>query len=52
MAGAREITIMVGKTTHSRDAMVQTLWRPTMEYLLWALAVAVLVSAAGFGLSP
>ena len=50
VAGAREITIMVGKTTHSRDAMVQTLWRPTMEYLLWALAVAVLVSATALTL--
>ena len=35
VAGAREITILVGKTTHSRDNMVQTLWWPTMEYLLW-----------------
>ena len=50
VAGAREITITVGKTTHSRDAMVQTLWWPTMEYLLWALAVAVLVSATALTL--
>jgi len=48
--GAREITILVGKTTHSRDDMVQTLWWPTMEYLLWALAVAVLVSATALTL--
>ncbi|WP_021026368.1 sensor histidine kinase [Comamonas sp. B-9] len=50
VAGAREITILVGKTTHSRDNMVQTLWWPTMEYLLWALAVAVLVSATALTL--
>lgn len=50
VAGAREITILVGKTTHSRDDMVQTLWWPTMEYLLWALAVAVLVSATALTL--
>ena len=50
VAGAREITILVGKTTHSRGNMVQTLWWPTMEYLLWALAVAVLVSATALTL--
>ncbi|MFG5780226.1 sensor histidine kinase [Comamonas sp. J-3] len=50
VAGAREITIMVGKTTHSRDNMVHTLWWPTMEYLLWALALAVLVSATALTL--
>lgn len=50
VAGAHEITITVGKTTHSRDAMVQSLWWPTMEYLLWALAVAVLVSATALTL--
>lgn len=48
--GSREITITVGKTTHSRDAMVQTLWWPTMQYLLWALTVAVLVSATALTL--
>ncbi|MDR2324277.1 MAG: sensor histidine kinase [Acidovorax sp.] len=50
VAGAREISITVGKTTHSRDAMVHTLWWPTMQYLLWALAVAVLVSATALTL--
>ncbi len=50
VSGAREITIMVGKTTHSRDTMVQTLWWPTMEYLLWALALAVIVSATALTL--
>ena len=49
-AGARKITIMVGKTTHSRDNMVQTLWWPTMQYLLWALALAVLISATALTL--
>jgi len=43
--GAREITIAVGKTTRSRDQMLRTLWWPTVEYLLVALALAVLVSA-------
>ncbi|MEZ5643453.1 MAG: hypothetical protein R3E70_15770 [Burkholderiaceae bacterium] len=38
MRGA--IAIAVAKTTGSRDAMVRTLWRPTVEYLLLALALA------------
>ncbi|AVO35049.1 sensor histidine kinase [Ottowia oryzae] len=42
--GAREITIAVAKTTRSRDQMLQTLWRPTMEYLLLALLLAVVLS--------
>jgi two-component system sensor histidine kinase TctE len=50
VAGARPITIIVGKTTHSRDAMLQSLWLPTLEYLLWALGVAVLVSATALTL--
>ncbi|PIG08725.1 sensor histidine kinase [Comamonas sp. 26] len=50
VAGARPITIIVGKTTHSRDAMLQSLWLPTLEYLLWALALAVLVSATALTL--
>ncbi|WP_394787205.1 sensor histidine kinase [Rhodoferax sp.] len=41
VAGAREITIAVGKTTGSRDHMLRTLWWPTMEYLLIALLLAV-----------
>ena len=36
--GARAITIAVGKTTGSRDAMVRTLWWPTLGTLLLALA--------------
>ncbi|MDB5892751.1 MAG: hypothetical protein JWQ88_282 [Rhodoferax sp.] len=41
VAGAREITIAVGKTTASRDHMLRGLWWPTMEYLLIALLLAV-----------
>ncbi|APW36712.1 hypothetical protein RD110_05505 [Rhodoferax koreense] len=41
VAGAREITIAVGKTTGSRDHMLRSLWWPTMEYLLIALLLAV-----------
>ncbi len=43
--GAREITIAVGKTTGSRDQMLARLWRPTLWYLLAALALTVLISA-------
>ena len=41
VAGSREITIAVGKTTGSRDAMVHTLWWPTLRYLLIALMLAI-----------
>ncbi|NMM80571.1 hypothetical protein B2J86_06440 [Acidovorax sp. SRB_14] len=41
VAGAREITIAVGKTTASRDHMLRRLWWPTMEYLLVALLLAI-----------
>lgn len=44
VAGARAITIAVAKTTGSRDAMVRTLWRPTVEYLLLALALALVLT--------
>jgi two-component system sensor histidine kinase TctE len=43
--GAREITIAVGKTTGSRDQMLARLWRPTLWYLIAALALTVLISA-------
>lgn len=43
--GAREFTIAVGKTTGSRDRMLARLWRPTVEYLLAALALTVALSA-------
>lgn len=42
--GARAITIAVGKTTTSRDQMLARLWRPTLLYLLAALALTVLLS--------
>ena len=44
VAGARAITIAVAKTTGSRDAMVRTLWWPTVEYLLAALALALVLT--------
>lgn len=42
--GARQVSIVVAKTTHSHDLMRNALWRPTMEYLLIALLLTVLVS--------
>ncbi len=44
VAGAREITIAVGKTTRSRDHMLHTLWWAATEYLLIALALAGLLA--------
>lgn len=44
VAGAREITIAVGKTTASRDQMLRGLWWPTMEYLLIALLLAIVLT--------
>ena len=44
VAGSRKITVAVGKTTGSRDAMVRTLWRPTLESLLMALALAIVLT--------
>jgi two-component system sensor histidine kinase TctE len=44
VAGAQEITIAVGKTTRSRDHMLNTLWWPTMEYLLIALLLAIVLT--------
>ncbi|HVR54158.1 MAG TPA: sensor histidine kinase [Pseudorhodoferax sp.] len=43
--GARDITIVVAKTTQSRDQMLRALWWPTLDYLLAALLLALLVSA-------
>ena len=43
--GAREISIAVGKTTASRDRMLARLWRPTLLYLLAALALTLVLSA-------
>ncbi len=39
--GGNDITIAVGKTTHSRNQMLRTLWWPTVAYLLLALALAL-----------
>ncbi|QIL72412.1 sensor histidine kinase [Diaphorobacter sp. HDW4B] len=50
VAGSRQFMIMVGKTTHSRDTMVRTLWLPTLEYLLWALGIAMVVSVTALTL--
>ncbi|WP_198972108.1 sensor histidine kinase [Xylophilus sp. ASV27] len=44
VGGAREVTIAVGKTTRSRDHMLRTLWWPSMDYLLIALVLAVLLT--------
>jgi two-component system sensor histidine kinase TctE len=44
VAGAREITIAVGKTTGSRDHMLSTLWWPSMGYLLVALLLAIVLA--------
>ncbi len=44
VAGARAITIAVGKTTGSRDHMLHSLWWPTMEYLLVALLLAIVLT--------
>ncbi|MFT3813141.1 MAG: sensor histidine kinase [Acidovorax sp.] len=45
VAGAREVSIAVGKTTASHNHMLAQLWRPTVEYLLAALALTVGLSA-------
>lgn len=42
--GAREITIAVGKTTRSRDHMLRTLWWPSVEDLLIALALVLVLA--------
>jgi len=44
VGGARDVTIAVGKTTRSRDHMLRTLWWPSMDYLLIALVLAVLLT--------
>ncbi|WHZ12674.1 MAG: hypothetical protein OJF60_003115 [Burkholderiaceae bacterium] len=44
VAGARDITIAVAKTTRSRDQMVRTLWWPTLRYLLIALVLAIVLT--------
>jgi two-component system sensor histidine kinase TctE len=45
VAGARAITITVGKTTGSRDHMLRTLWWASMAYLLAALVLVVPLAA-------
>jgi two-component system sensor histidine kinase TctE len=44
VSGARDITIAVGKTTDSRDHMLRALWWPSMEYLLVALVLAIVLT--------
>lgn len=39
-----DIEIYVGKTTHSRDSMLLSLWLPTVIYLLIAVAFAVVLT--------
>ena len=42
--GGRDVSIMVGKTTRSRDHMLHALWWPAMGYQLLALGLAVLLA--------
>lgn len=44
VGGAQDVTIAVGKTTGSRDQMLRTLWWPSMEYLLVALVLAIVLT--------
>jgi two-component system sensor histidine kinase TctE len=44
VGGAAEITIAVGKTTRSRERMLRALWLPSIEYLLLALLLAILLT--------
>lgn len=50
VGGAREFTIAVGKTTRSRDQMLQTLWWPTLRTLLIALVLTVALAAVALTL--
>lgn len=50
VAGAREITIAVGKTTGSRDHMLRTLWWPSIGYLLVALLLAIALATVALTL--
>lgn len=50
VSGAREFTIAVGKTTRSRDQMLQTLWWPSLRYLLIALVLTVALAAVALTL--
>ncbi|MEO6972187.1 MAG: sensor histidine kinase [Rhodoferax sp.] len=43
VGGARDITIAVGKTTGSRDRMLRALWWPSVEYLLVALVLTIVL---------
>ncbi|HEY0202260.1 MAG TPA: sensor histidine kinase [Burkholderiaceae bacterium] len=44
VGGGQEVTIAVGKTTRSRDGMLHTLWWPSMQYLLIALLLAIVLT--------
>jgi two-component system sensor histidine kinase TctE len=44
VGGAEDITIAVGKTTRSRDHMLRALWLPSIEYLLIALLLALVLT--------
>ncbi|CAN5356493.1 sensor histidine kinase [soil metagenome] len=50
VAGARDITIAVGKTTGSRDHMLRSLWWPSVDYLLIALVLAVVLTTVALTL--
>jgi len=44
VGGSQDVTIAVGKTTLSRDRMLRALWWPSMEYLLIALLLALVLA--------
>ncbi|MCU4119650.1 sensor histidine kinase [Variovorax sp. N23] len=50
VTGARDITIAVGKTTGSRDHMLRSLWWPSVDYLLIALVLAVVLTTVALTL--
>lgn len=45
-----ELIVSVGRTLISRDALVATLWRPQLAYILGSIAVAMLLICAGLAL--
>lgn len=50
VGGAREITIAVGKTEGSRDHMLRALWWPSMEYLMVALVLSIVLAVVALTL--
>lgn len=50
VGGAHDFTIIVAKTEGSRNHMLRTLWWPSMEYLLIALLLAIVLAVAALTL--